>query len=199
MSTTVFLVRHGHYMSPQTVAPYRLPDFHLSEQGKADARRLSEELSREQLVAVYTSRMERTQETAVIVAAPHNLTPIADERLLEVRSPLQGKTIEEIHALGGWTFQIYDTEWYQAQGGETLDDIVSRMRDCIEQMRATYEGKAVCLVSHGDPIMLAAAYYSGRTIDVEHLLAMEPYVPMAGGYRLVFSEAKIQGVYPIVS
>lgn len=198
MTTTIFLVRHGHYESPTPVAPYRLPGFHLSEQGKSDAEKLSRLLAAESISAVFTSPMERTQETAVIVARPHNLTPIADDRLLEVKSPLQGKTIEEIHALGGWNWQIYDTPWYQSHAGESPKKICLRIVSVIDEKRREYAGRGICLVSHGDPIMLAAAYYRGLELTTERLMAMQPYVAMAGGFRLVFDDTRVQGVYPIV-
>lgn len=199
MTTTIFLVRHGHYESPSPVAPYRLPGFHLSPQGVSDAEKLSRQLAGEALAAVYASAMERTQETAVIIARPHRLTPVADERLLEVRSPLEGKTVEEIHTLGGWNWQIYDTPWYKEQGGEKLPDIQARIVSLIDEKRQEHAGKRICLVSHGDPIMLAMAYYSGLEATTERLMAIQPYVPMAGGFKLVFDGSRIQGVYPIVA
>lgn len=198
MITTIFLVRHGHYESPTPVAPYRLPGFRLSPEGVAAAEKLAGQLAGEAVSAVYTSAMERTQETAAILARPHSLMPVTDERLLEVRSPLQGKTAEEIHALGGWNWQIYDTPWYQEQGGEPLPAVQARMVSVIDEKRRAYAGKGVCLVSHGDPIMLAMAHYSGLELTTACLMDIQPYVPMAGGYRLVFRGDLVQGIYPIV-
>lgn len=198
MITTIFLVRHGHYDSPMPVAPYRLPGFHLSAKGKQDAGLLSQHLAGEAISAIFTSPLERTAETAGIIASAHGIIPVVDPRLIEVRSPLQGKTPEEIHALGGWNWSIYDTPWYAENGGETPAMILARMKECIEEHRKTYRGGSICLVSHGDPIMLATAYYGGSPIDTGHLLAMEPYVPMAGGFRMVFEADKAPGVYPIV-
>lgn len=198
MTTTIFLVRHGHYDSPAPVAPYRLPGFHLSAKGRHDAGRLSQHLAGEAISAIFTSPMERTAETAGIIASAHGIVPVVDPRLNEVRSPLQGKTPEEIHALGGWNWSIYDTPWYAENGGETPAMILSRIKESIEEHRKTYRGGNICMVSHGDPIMLAAAYYRGVTLDTQHLLAMEPYVPMAGGFRIVFEAGQAPGVYPIV-
>lgn len=197
--TTIYLLRHGHYESPTPVAPYRLPGFHLSAEGVRQVEMLSKLLSQEQIAAIVTSPMERTSETAAILARVHHVVPVVDERLNEVRSPLQGKTPEEIHTLGGWNWQIYDTPWYREQGGETLEAIRERVVAVVEEQRLKHPDKAICLVSHGDPIMLAAAHYGGATLDTAHLMLMQPYVPMAGGFRLVFEADAVRGVYPIVT
>ena len=94
--TTIYLLRHGEYSSSQGIIPYRLSGFHLSEIGIAQVKSRSDSLANEPIVAIFTSPMERTLETAQILALPHGLTPIVDERLNEVRSPLQGKTKAEI-------------------------------------------------------------------------------------------------------
>ena len=197
--TTIYLLRHGHYASPTPVAPYRLPGFHLSPEGVSQVEALSRVLAEEKVTAIFTSPMERTSETADILARAHHIVPVVDERLNEVRSPLQGKTPEEIHVFGGWNWQIYDSPWYQEQGGETIEEIHARVVAVVEEKRLERPNQAICLVSHGDPIMLAAAHYGGRTIDVAHLMAMQPYVPMAGGFRVVFEAGEVRGVYPIVA
>jgi broad specificity phosphatase PhoE len=197
--TTIYLVRHGHYDSPSPVAPYRLPGFHLSALGKTQVTALAGVLSEVKLSAIFTSPMERTQETAAMIGKPHNIHPIADTRLLEVRSPLQGKTLAEIEELGGWNWQIYDTPWYASQKGETVKEIQARMISCIEEKRKEYKNSGVVLVSHGDPIMLAAAYYRGITPTVENMTAIQPYVAMATGFRIVFEAKSIEGIYPIVA
>lgn len=134
-----------------------------------------------------------------MIGKPHTIHPIVDTRLLEVRSPLQGKTLEEIEALGGWNWQIYETAWYASQKGETIKEIQARMISCIEEKRKEYRNNGVVLVSHGDPIMLSVAYYRGITPTLEHLTALQPYVAMATGFRIVFEAKSVVGIYPIVA
>lgn len=181
--TTVYLIRHGQYSFPQPVVPYRLSGFHLSPEGISQAQDRAKMLEHEPIAAVFTSPMERTCETADMIAKLHGLTPIIDERLNEVRSPLQGKTKQEIDALGGWF--AYENEWYKKQGGESLSDICTRVCACIDEKRAEFEGKTIVFVSHGDNIMLAAAHYQRVPISLQALTNV-PYVPMTGGYKVVF-------------
>lgn len=141
--------------------------------------------------------MERTYETANIIAMPHHLVPIVDERLNEVRSPLEGKSKAFIDSLGGWF--VYETPWYKERKGESIQEICDRVCACIDEKRREFEGKTIVFVSHGDNIMLAAAHYQGVSISLQALTDV-PYVPMAGGYTLIFNDqSRYAKVCPIVS
>ena len=188
--TTIYFIRHGEYANPGQIAPYRLPGFHLTEKGVEDVTRLSDALSDEPVAAIFTSPMERTRETANILGTPHGLVPVEDARLLEVRSPLQGKTILEIEHLGGWNWNVYDAPWFGMEGGESLDEIFARVYGIMEEKQRQYSGKTVILVTHGDPVMLIAGHYLGIPRTAEALATLQPYVPMAGGYRLQFQDGK---------
>jgi len=185
--TTLYLLRHGQYETHNGILPYRLPRFHLSQKGIIDVTTLAHKFSSRPIVAVYSSPLERTFETAIILAKPLGLTPIIDDRLLEVRSPAQGEKEGFVESKGGWG--IYETEWYKEHGGETLDEIVSRMNEVIEEIRGRHEGKEVIVVSHGDPIMLTAAYYQGIALESSALGSI-PYIPMAGGFQIDINDGK---------
>lgn len=186
--TIIYLLRHGQYESPNHILPYRLANFHLSQKGIDDVTNVAQKLSSRSIVAVYTSPLERTYETAVILAQSQGLTPIVDERLLEVRSPAQGQKEGFVEAKGGW--EIYETTWFKERGGETLAEIASRMKSAMEEFVHLHEGKELIVVSHGDPIMALVALYKGMSLTPESLLASHPYVRMAGGYRLEFEERR---------
>ncbi len=181
--TTIYLLRHGQYEPHDGILPYRLSDFHLSQKGKEDVHELATKLSSKPIVAVYTSPLERTFETAIILAKSFGLTPIIDERLLEVRSPAQGEKEGFVKSKGGWG--IYETEWYKEHDGESMVEIVARMKSAFEEFVFKHEGKEIIVVSHGDPIMLTAAYYQGIALESSALGSI-PYVPMVGGFRLAF-------------
>lgn len=186
--TTIYLFRHGQYESPDKIVPYRLPGFHLSNRGIAEVAEVAEKLANFPISAVYTSPLERTFETAIILAKSFGLTPIIDERLLEVRSPSQGEKEGFVEEKGGWG--IYETEWYKDQGGESLDEIVSRMKEAIEEIRIRHEGKEIIVVSHGDSIMLLKAVYKSISLTPE-ALSKQQYISMASGYKINFNNLKI--------
>lgn len=181
--TTIYLLRHGQYETHDGILPYRLSNFHLSQKGKEDVHELKAKLSSKPIVAVYTSPLERTFETAAILAQPFHLMPMVDDRLLEVRSPAQGEKEGFVEAKGGWG--IYETEWYKKHGGESVVEIAARMKSAVEEFALKHEGKEIIVVSHGDPIMLTAAYYQGIVLESSALGSIS-YVPMTGGFKVAF-------------
>ncbi len=76
-------MRHSRVANPEGLVYARLPDFHLSEEGRLDVEALSELLAGAPVTAVYASPLDRARETAEILARPHGLEVILDDRLLE--------------------------------------------------------------------------------------------------------------------
>lgn len=183
--TTIYLFRHGQYETHDGILPYRLAGFPLSEKGKSDVTKLANSFSTKSIAAVYTSPLERTLETATIVAKAFGLTPIVDERLLEVRSPVEGNTESFLHSKGGWG--IYNSDWYKENGGELVEEIATRMKSAIEEYAKRHNGKEIIVVSHGDPLMILKAVYKGITLTPEALSQL-PYIPMAGGFTIDVDE-----------
>lgn len=79
----LLLVRHGLVHNPEGASYGRLPGFHLSERGRREAATTAAFLAFLPPGRVYHSPLERTAETAAIVAAPHGAPLLADDRLIE--------------------------------------------------------------------------------------------------------------------
>ena len=135
--------------------PYRLSGFPLSHEGKATVEKLADTFSGKHIAAIYSSPLERTRETAEILAKKLNMHVLFDDRLLEVRSPAQGKPVGFTESMGGW--KIYDSEWYKKNNGESVQEIFERMQSFMKEKIAEYKGKEIIVVSHGDPIMIYRA------------------------------------------
>ena len=80
----IFLVRHGATTLTAEDRFAGSSDVSLSEEGRSQVRSLARRLETEQLHAVYCSPLERTAETARILAAPHKLTPVPEPGLREI-------------------------------------------------------------------------------------------------------------------
>jgi broad specificity phosphatase PhoE len=76
-------IRHAQVWNPEGVVYARLPGFHLSDAGRADAAQLAASLAAATIAAVYASPLERAGETAAILAEPHGLQVTVDDRLVE--------------------------------------------------------------------------------------------------------------------
>src|SRR5918992_3408924 len=90
MTTTVHLVRHGKVENPAGVIYGRLPGYHLSELGRKQAKAAADRLAASDLKVVWASPLERAQETAAIIAEPHGVEVVTDERLIESGTTLEG-------------------------------------------------------------------------------------------------------------
>ena len=66
--TVIHLLRHGEVFNPTGVLYGRLPGFHLSDLGQEMAERAAAALAGRDVALVWSSPMERAQETAAPVA-----------------------------------------------------------------------------------------------------------------------------------
>jgi broad specificity phosphatase PhoE len=190
MKTTIYLVRHGDVHNPDGVFYERIPGFRLSDLGNTQAHALGKFLSTKTIAAIYASPLQRTQETATIVASYHaTLSVVSDDRLIEVSSIKRGQKQAEL-AMDRWNFYLPK---YTKQGGEKLSDIWRRMKHVIGEKVKAHQGQEIILVSHGDPIMISRAKYRGKPLALSSIRG-EGYVQTAKGVALVFDESGIVDV-----
>lgn len=67
-TTTILLVRHGQTPTTGKVLPGRAPGLHLADAGRAQAALVAERLAGIEIAALYCSPLERTVETAALIA-----------------------------------------------------------------------------------------------------------------------------------
>ena len=164
MNTTVHLVRHGEVENPKGVIYGRLPGYVLSERGRKQAAAAGERLAERDIGAVWASPLERAQETAAAIAAPHGLDIVTDERLIESGTTLEGvgKTVI--------AFMRSPRHWWALRNplrpswGETFSEIRVRMMDAIESALATVGERELVVVSHQTPVMVARLALTKRNV-----------------------------------
>ena len=83
MARHVHLVRHGEVDNPQHVVYAALPGFELSELGRLQAKEAARYLSRQPIVAVWSSPLERSLSTAAVIASRSGLPVSVDADLTE--------------------------------------------------------------------------------------------------------------------
>ena len=89
--TRVHVVRHGEVYNPSGVLYGRLPGYHLSDTGNAQAAAVADALAHRDIVAVIASPLQRAQETAAPIAAKHDLQVDTDPDLIESANFFEGK------------------------------------------------------------------------------------------------------------
>ncbi len=173
---TIALVRHattaatGHRLGGWT------PGVHLDDAGRDQARATAQQFADHPVVAVYSSPLERTCDTAAIIGE-------AVGQQVQV-VPGLGET-----DYGEWTNRPLDelrkeTLWRVIQttpsratfpGGESLRSSQARMVDAIETIAAAHgDDDLVVAVGHADPIKAALAHYLGMPLDTFQRIAISP-------------------------
>src|SRR5580704_12297380 len=90
-TTVVHLLRHGEVENPKGVIYGRIPGFGLSEDGRMMAKAAAGYLAERDVVAIFTSPLERAKETAEPLAERFRLEPVVDDRLIEPWNHFEGK------------------------------------------------------------------------------------------------------------
>jgi probable phosphoglycerate mutase len=132
-------------------------DVPLSDAGRYQAQRLAERLADDRVVAVYCSPLQRTFETAAIVAKPHGLTPIARDGLREIdhghweglrRSDVEKRFAQEY---ASWE---EDPFTFAPEGGESGLSVMARALPVIREVVQRHAGQNIAVVSHKATIRL---------------------------------------------
>lgn len=154
--TVVHLMRHGEVYNPQGVLYGRLPGYVLSDLGLEMADKVATAMAQRDIVEVWSSPLERAQQTAAPAAAIHNAEISIDERLIEADNKLEGMKVSvgdgALKDPRNWRhlWNPITPSW-----GEPYADIAARMVATIQAARDAAQGHEILLVSHQLPIWIA--------------------------------------------
>jgi broad specificity phosphatase PhoE len=159
---TVHLVRHGEVENPKGIIYGRLPGYNLSERGARQAEAAARHLAAASLGSLWTSPLERAQETAKAIATRHELEVVVDDRIIESASKGEGNTL--------WAILRSPRHWWGLRNpwgpswGESFNDIRKRMLSAIGDALAAAGDKEIALVSHQTPILVARLALARRSV-----------------------------------
>ncbi len=163
--TVVHLMRHGEVHNPTGVLYGRLPDFHLSDLGREMAETVGVHLRSHDVTVVVASSLDRAQETARPIAAPHAVTITTDDRVIEAGNYFEGKTF----GVGDGSLR-YPKHWpklvnpFRPSWGEPYQEIAARMLAAIAEARALARGHEAVVVSHQLPVWTVRSKLEGRRL-----------------------------------
>jgi broad specificity phosphatase PhoE len=182
LPSIVLGIRHGEVENPDNVIYARLPGYHLSRRGAEAAASLADRLSGVPVAGVYASPLERAQETALALAAPHGLTVLTDDRLLEWSfwTRWQGKPWLTVRDEAPDVFVDYADDPGSLCPEDPLRDIGDRVLSWATDAAAAHGGGVVLGVSHEAPLAAALLVGSARPISA----FAGAHVPHLGAVRL---------------
>ncbi|MFT4110803.1 histidine phosphatase family protein [Propionicimonas sp.] len=167
--TLVLLVRHGQTPTTGRVLPGRAPGLHLSEAGIRQAENAAARLAGLPLAALYTSPLERAQETAAATATATGLAPVVEPDLLECDfGAWTGESLATLGRRKEWRALMTSPSTFRFPGGESLAELEARMVSLLDRLRGAHQdGVAVCF-THADPIRAALTFAMGAPLDAFH-------------------------------
>jgi broad specificity phosphatase PhoE len=164
-TTIVHLLRHGLVENPSGVIYGRLPGYRLSAEGRLMALAAADFFAERPVVSLFSSPLERAQETAGPVAERLGLPIVTDERLIESTNHFEGMRFgvgdgslrRPVH----WPYLINP---FRPSWGEPYRDVAARMLAMLETARAAAAGAEAVCVSHQLPIWVARRKAEGKRL-----------------------------------
>jgi broad specificity phosphatase PhoE len=164
-TTIVHLLRHGEVYNPQGIIYGRIPGYHLSEDGQIMAKDAADFLAERDVVSVFSSPLERAQETATPVAERFGLGIVTDDRLIEPWNHFEGTTFGvgdgSLRHPEHWRYMINP---FRPSWGEPYREVTARMLAAIATAREAGRGHEVVCVSHQLPIWVTRRLVEGRRL-----------------------------------
>lgn len=174
--TIILLIRHASndVLKAQRLAGW-MPGVHINAEGQREADSLAKRVAHLQIHAIYSSPLERARDTAQAVAACQKLEVQLREEIGEMRAgDWEGKKISEVN--GTEIFKQLQTSpvGVHLPGGESIDEVQSRMVAAVESIVAAHPNQIVAIVSHADPLKAALAHYLAMDLNQFQRIAISP-------------------------
>jgi probable phosphoglycerate mutase len=157
MTTRLYLVRHG---TTQLTAEDRFSgaaNVYLSDEGRAQVELLAQRLADDDISAIYCSPLDRTMETAAIIATSHRLTAQSRDGLREINhGHWEGLSRAEVEKQFPDEYAAWEADpfTFAPKGGESGISVLARALPVIRQIVLEHKDKNVVVVSHKATIRL---------------------------------------------
>ncbi len=174
--TVVLFVRHGQTPTTGKKLPGRAPGLHLAERGVRQAEAVGQRIAALNGVkAIYSSPMERTQETAAPIAKACKLRVRTHRGLIEADfGTWTGKNLSSLRKLPEWTTVQNYPSGFRFPRGESFSEMQTRMTGAITELVGKHPGETIVAVSHADTIKAAVADAVGTPLDLFQRIVISP-------------------------
>ena len=173
--TTLVLVRHATTAATGKRLGGWTPGVDLDENGEAQAREAAERLAGLPVRAVYASPLERTQQTARILAKPHGLRVRTRRGIGEVDyGDWTDRPLGQLRRRKEWVVIQSTPSRFTFPGGESIRGAQLRAVDATEELAASHPDETILVVSHADVIKAVVAHHLGMPLDTFQRIAIAP-------------------------
>jgi probable phosphoglycerate mutase len=170
----ILLVRHALVDACGSFLAGRTPGVHLNDEGRQQAAALGQRIAGIRVAAIYTSPLERAQETAAALAG--NRTPVfVAGDLNEVDfGEWAGLTFDELNTREEWIAFNRSRSAASIPGGEWMVDVQSRACRALTQIHQSHPHDDIAIVSHADVLRALLAKLLGMPLDRIDQFTIDP-------------------------
>jgi broad specificity phosphatase PhoE len=164
----------------------------LNDTGRAQAARIAARLARLRIDALYTSDLDRAEQTAAVIGAAVGREPQPDQGLREVdNGDWRGLTRAQVRQRNPAGYRRWlrgEPGWH---GGETYDEMHARVVGTLDRLLAVHRRGRIVLVSHGGAVRAIVAHAVGLPahdrvhIDGAENCSLTTVATVRGALRLV--------------
>ena len=172
--TFVYMVRHGEtILTPDRkfsgTGPLNPP---LTDTGLAQAEKVAAEIAKIKPDVLIASPLQRTTQTAEVIAKATGLTPIFDEAWFECSfGDWDGLSIQEVKEKWPEDYISWiSSSAFTPPGGESYDDVAARIEPAFDLLAEKYPGQKVVIVTHNGVIkQMASIVVEGNPNSLFHI------------------------------
>ena len=154
--TSITFLRHGQaHNNVERVLTGRKPGVPLTEYGVRQAEWAARSLASMDITTVYSSPVQRTMQTAEIVAGHNSLEVTSDDRLIEIdMGRFTDMKYDDLIVKYGNVFQRFyrDDAEFAELGVETFSSVRARVLEMVRYVLKRHHDENTILVTHMDPI-----------------------------------------------
>jgi len=162
--TRLYLARHGATALTTEDRFSGADGVDLSEEGRAQARRLAERLHGEGFASIYCSPLSRTLETARIIASGCGIEPVTRDGLREIsHGHWEGLARAEVERRFPEEYASWEADpfAFAPEGGESGVSVLARALPVIRDLVVGHAGQRVLVVSHKATLRLVLSSLLG--------------------------------------
>ncbi len=178
----LYLVRHGTSQH-QRMHRGRMPGIHLTSKGRREATKTAAFLRKKKITVIYTSPLERAQETAQIIAKSTKAKVIVAPELNEWNLMVfQGLLPADAKRKNPRAWKEFVSAPTKIHDNERITAVAARMMKFYKRIQKKHPEKTIVAVSHAGPIAALLLTLTHHSLDELHTTAKtKGWHPGTGG------------------